>query len=430
MLIGTNNKKISLDRFNDLNETYIELVEPLKQNKKLLKILDKSETLYHMCLEVDSIEDFIHKNKNDVVIMSKPKKALLFNNRRVCFLYFKKNKNLIEILEKYKQPIYSISGLNGAINIYIQYVKNNNIHYTKAIEFIQWKYSDKKKSLTPLNYFINNYDSIIVSGMQKNTSMKIFSNLNFKIINPINIYVLPLKLSYKNLLIDKNINENEIQIWLNKIYSNYKNNNILNKSDDINLLDNLFYLWNLFSIKHNLISYYKNKDFFQWKLNNAYYTYNINGNLNDGYIIWREEETYTSSMGIRIVDIIPGKDAINNKTHFDLFINKFINFCINQNYEVIDFYCTSNILETHLFNNHFKLKNNKNIGDTSVSIYFKTNKAFSSRNMGIFIKDMTLFNTNTIYFTKWMEELDPPRCRFCKKAFCSKLYTNIKCNEK
>jgi methylmalonyl-CoA/ethylmalonyl-CoA epimerase len=85
-------------------DTKIEIVEPLIKNQQLLKILDKFGThSYHICFEVPKIEQpdvnkyFGHR----LVMVSSPKPAILFSNRRVAF-YISKNLGLIEVLEEFK----------------------------------------------------------------------------------------------------------------------------------------------------------------------------------------------------------------------------------------------------------------------------------------------------------------------------------------
>lgn len=63
------------------------------------KFIAKNITYYHICYEVIDIEKAIKEFKNSFVI-SKPKKAILFNNRKVAFLLTPIG--IVELLEKEK----------------------------------------------------------------------------------------------------------------------------------------------------------------------------------------------------------------------------------------------------------------------------------------------------------------------------------------
>lgn len=93
-----------------LEEGYhIELVS----GESVEQLLHKGIHLYHTCYEVSSLEKTIadFKQKNAVLI-SPPKPAKLFNNRRVCFL--QTEIGLIELLEK--QTNQQVSDINIIIN--------------------------------------------------------------------------------------------------------------------------------------------------------------------------------------------------------------------------------------------------------------------------------------------------------------------------
>jgi len=60
-------------------------------------IIKKKITYYHICYEVTNIQKFI-KEFNNSILISPPKKAILFNNRKVAFLLTPIG--LIELLEE------------------------------------------------------------------------------------------------------------------------------------------------------------------------------------------------------------------------------------------------------------------------------------------------------------------------------------------
>ncbi len=80
----------------------VELVKPADINSPINNYLSKNnEIIYHVCYEIDkrhiSISELFSKNR--YICVSKPKPAILFNNRLVSFYYIN-NLGLIEILEK------------------------------------------------------------------------------------------------------------------------------------------------------------------------------------------------------------------------------------------------------------------------------------------------------------------------------------------
>lgn len=96
-------QRVNLLFVNNGSDHLIELVAPIdeKIESPVTKILKKNgATLYHICYEVESIEETINdlKSKRYMVLLN-PTPAVAFNNRRISFLY-NPNLGLIEILEK------------------------------------------------------------------------------------------------------------------------------------------------------------------------------------------------------------------------------------------------------------------------------------------------------------------------------------------
>ena len=59
-------------------------------------LINKNITYYHICYEVESIEKTIEELNG--ILISPPKNAVLFNNKKVCFVMT--NIGLIELLEE------------------------------------------------------------------------------------------------------------------------------------------------------------------------------------------------------------------------------------------------------------------------------------------------------------------------------------------
>lgn len=82
----------------------IELIQPGESNNKLTNLLkQKGDSIYHICYEVDDIEEEISKiKKNGGLLIKESKPAIAFNNRKVAFLFIRAG-FIIELLESRKR---------------------------------------------------------------------------------------------------------------------------------------------------------------------------------------------------------------------------------------------------------------------------------------------------------------------------------------
>jgi methylmalonyl-CoA/ethylmalonyl-CoA epimerase len=82
----------------------IELVKPYEKDSPVNSYLKKTDNIiYHYCYEVKNFEQVVTnlKEKFRIFNVSKPKPAILFDNRLVTFYYIN-NVGLIELLENEK----------------------------------------------------------------------------------------------------------------------------------------------------------------------------------------------------------------------------------------------------------------------------------------------------------------------------------------
>lgn len=337
--------------------------------------------------------------------------------------------NILHTRSKLLKNDYKVLGVLFSLDIYLQTINNSKLEFEKSKEIMIWNYKKESKSssLDPINYLMDNSNSILVSNLIVDTSMEVLKNIGFHVIHEIPCYVIALEYSYENLIIDTDSSKNEIYEWIKKVKEN-DSMPLENLNFDDNLCNILEELWIEFSIKYNLLSIYKNSNFFKWRfIQSKYYEYYINGNTNEGYIIWRKEETVTRNIGIRILEILPGKTSLKDDNVFKILISKFIKYCLLEKFEVVDFLCTSTILNEILTVNNFKLKNSNNSGITSVPIFYKYRSHVKKRNMGIYLKGENLLSKHNLYFTKSLSDFDRPNCRVCKKPFCDKLDVDDAC---
>ena len=89
--------------FGDMNGARVELVCPIKKDAS--SVIDAwlskiGPTPYHICYEVDSLEESLAElRKQRFIMVKKPSQAVALENKRVCFL-FNKDVGLIELVEK------------------------------------------------------------------------------------------------------------------------------------------------------------------------------------------------------------------------------------------------------------------------------------------------------------------------------------------
>jgi len=84
----------------NINHFKIELVEPLNKSSPVTKILEKGQSIYHICFKVQNIQVAIElARKNGFHCIAKPAPAKAFKDKRIAWL-FSRTYGLIELLEK------------------------------------------------------------------------------------------------------------------------------------------------------------------------------------------------------------------------------------------------------------------------------------------------------------------------------------------
>lgn len=88
------------------NECRIELIEPLNEDSPVSQALKKKKgALHHMCFIAEDFEEDIKRlQENKCLMISPPKPAVAFNNRRVVF-FFTPTYEVIEIVEETKADL-------------------------------------------------------------------------------------------------------------------------------------------------------------------------------------------------------------------------------------------------------------------------------------------------------------------------------------
>ena len=94
---------ISNKVYDNNQDACLQMIETVGVNIELVsgnmvkRFIEKNITYYHVCYEVDDLEESIKTFEKSIVI-SKPVKAILFDNRRVVFLMTPIG--IVELLEK------------------------------------------------------------------------------------------------------------------------------------------------------------------------------------------------------------------------------------------------------------------------------------------------------------------------------------------
>jgi methylmalonyl-CoA/ethylmalonyl-CoA epimerase len=96
----TQKVRVVLIGASDGDPVKIELISPLGDDSPVKNLLEKRQSLYHLCFEVPDIEEAMkNARKNGAVIISKPVEAPLFDKRKICFL-FTRDRYVIELVEE------------------------------------------------------------------------------------------------------------------------------------------------------------------------------------------------------------------------------------------------------------------------------------------------------------------------------------------
>lgn len=85
------------------NQCRIELIEPLNETSPVSQVLKRKKgSLHHMCFIAEDFEQDIKRLQNNKCLMiSPPKPAVAFDNRRVVF-FFTPTYEVIEVVEEVK----------------------------------------------------------------------------------------------------------------------------------------------------------------------------------------------------------------------------------------------------------------------------------------------------------------------------------------
>ena len=82
-----------------IGENYLEIISPVDDSSPVGRIVKNGVAPYHICFQVDDIGAAIEKLRlQGFLLIEPPSPAVLFDNKRVAFLY-SKSVGLIELVE-------------------------------------------------------------------------------------------------------------------------------------------------------------------------------------------------------------------------------------------------------------------------------------------------------------------------------------------
>lgn len=92
-------KVVLLASKNQSPHSHIELIEELESPSPITNLLKQKNRLYHICIEVLSIQEAITEaRQSKAIVILKPTTAKLFNGRKIAFIYTP-DRYIIEFLE-------------------------------------------------------------------------------------------------------------------------------------------------------------------------------------------------------------------------------------------------------------------------------------------------------------------------------------------
>jgi methylmalonyl-CoA/ethylmalonyl-CoA epimerase len=92
-------QKVKVGKLRIAGKLVIELLEPLDETSPIWRAYHENKGLHHICIEVDSITNFINKLKeNSLGFKLTDITVSIFDDRKVCFISTN-NRDIIELIE-------------------------------------------------------------------------------------------------------------------------------------------------------------------------------------------------------------------------------------------------------------------------------------------------------------------------------------------
>jgi len=93
-------RRIRLALLVSSNNFRVELIQPIDEKSPSYDFMKKGGGIHHICYRVSDIEKTISDlRKEDHLFITRPSEAILMDEQRVAFLFSKKDKQIIELIE-------------------------------------------------------------------------------------------------------------------------------------------------------------------------------------------------------------------------------------------------------------------------------------------------------------------------------------------
>ncbi|MHA1749056.1 MAG: VOC family protein [Promethearchaeota archaeon] len=99
-VIFDSSRRVRLALLTSENNFRVELIQPTDEKSPSYDFMKRGGGIQHFCYRVKNIENTIeYLKKEDHFLISRPAEAKLMNGRRVAFMFSKKDKQVVELIE-------------------------------------------------------------------------------------------------------------------------------------------------------------------------------------------------------------------------------------------------------------------------------------------------------------------------------------------
>lgn len=99
-VIFDSSRRVRLALLVSENNFRVELIQPIDQNSPSYDFMKRGGGIQHLCYRVSNIENTIkYLKKENHLLISPPSEAKLMDGKKVAFMFSKKDKQVIELVE-------------------------------------------------------------------------------------------------------------------------------------------------------------------------------------------------------------------------------------------------------------------------------------------------------------------------------------------
>ncbi len=322
-----------------------------------------------------------------------------------------------------------IIGMRGIIpGIYQVPLDKNNLMELQGGSFSMWmiRKEYRKRRLGLLLHMEAQKNLNVISGAGSNpkTSLPIYLKNDFKVLEAMNRYVMPLSMEYQELLSEK-VELQEIVASMAVLSSNQEP--LTPKVPNPNDLEKL---WKDVTFPLGIFSILRNTDFWKWRyLSNVGFDYLFWGNPNKTGIVVGHIETIISDeisqingkTVFRIIEMIPRSKSVwqgEMSQDFQDLLLGVLAWARQKGCLAVDFYCSTSRFE-HILNNVGLRKQNPDLGPplSSLAVLFQPLKYKANLINALYRIDIPGYgficpNFYDTYMVKSENDMDRPKVNY------------------